>query len=160
MSGRPLDASVRSRARCSKRGAAATAGSGGVVTRREPGGCESMSGSWRDQIGPALSQADVARMLGAPQEAVQSDPHLLMLNQPGSRQPVYPVIQFHNRHPIPGLADVLEVLRGVLLPESIAAWLTSARPDLDGRRPIDVLRDMPSDGRVLELAQRQRAAAT
>lgn len=120
---------------------------------------EPANAAWRRQVGPALSQADVARLLGKSQQAVQKDRRLLMLRQPGTNRPVYPVMQFHERRPISGVADVLAALRESLLPESIAAWLTSERTDLDGRRPIDVLRDMPADGRVLELARRLAASA-
>jgi hypothetical protein len=120
---------------------------------------EPANAAWRRQVGPALSQVDVARLLGKSPQAVHKDRRLLRLTQPATRKPVYPVMQFHERRPIPGVAEVLAVLRDALLPESIAAWLTSSRTELEGRRPIDVLREMPADGRVVDLAHRLAASA-
>lgn len=111
---------------------------------------------WGELIGPALSEPDAARLLGRPVNEVAGDPGLLRLtNQDG--QPVYPVIQFDGRRPLPGLADVLALLDGPLLPLTIASWLTSPKAALDGRTAVQALRDGDQQ-QVLGLA-RQTAAA-
>jgi hypothetical protein len=51
---------------------------------------------WAAQLGPVLSQRDVARLLGRTEQAVSKDRRLLRLvNRDG--RPVYPVVQFDGR---------------------------------------------------------------
>lgn len=123
--------------------------------RRESAGNE----RWRRQVGPALSQADVARLLGKSVQQVQEDLDLLMLRQPGNATPVYPVFQFDGDRPLPGLAEVIRILSPALGPEGIAAWCTAVRTELDGRTPAQVLRQSGEAERVNALA-RQVASAS
>ena len=84
--------------------------------------------AWGRQIGPSLSQADVARLLGISAQAVSKSRALLRLRNRDGR-PVYPVLQFDGRRPLAGVAEVVALLDGPLLPLSIASWLTSPKPD-------------------------------
>lgn len=95
---------------------------------------------WADQVGPALSQQDAARLLGKTEQAVSKDPRLVRLRTADGR-PLYPVAQFDGRGLLPGVAEVVAVLGPVAeTPWTVAAWLTGSHADLDGRRPLDVLR--------------------
>ena len=47
---------------------------------------------WAAQIGPALTQGDVARLLNKTEQAVSKDPRLLRLRNRDGR-PVYPVVR-------------------------------------------------------------------
>ncbi len=95
---------------------------------------------WASQVGPALSQADVARLLDISVQAVSKSRGLLRLRNRDGRV-VYPVVQFDGRRPLPALQEVLALLDGPLLPLTIASWLTTSHPALDGRTPALALRD-------------------
>ena len=95
---------------------------------------------WGAQLGPSLSQRDVARLLAKSEQAVAKDARLLRLrNQDG--RPVYPVVQFDGRRLLPGVAEVVGILARVVEPLTVASWLTAPNPQLDGRRPVEALRD-------------------
>src|ERR671936_43388 len=51
---------------------------------------------WAEQVGPALAQGDVARLLGRTEQAVSKSKGLLRLRNRDGR-PVYPVVQFDGR---------------------------------------------------------------
>ena len=113
--------------------------------------------AWAAQIGPALSEAGVARLLGRSVDDVRGDPDLLRLPQrEGGR--VYPVVQFgEDGAPVAGVAAVLMVLAAVVgTPWTAASWLTSANRRLNGARPIDALR-RGEVAAVLSLAQQAAA---
>lgn len=112
---------------------------------------------WGAQIGPALTQADVGRLLDVTPQAVSKNRGLLRLQNRDGRL-VYPILQFDGRRVLPGLADVLAILEGSLLPLTIASWLTSAKRSLTGRTPVEALRDGDLD-EVLALARQTAAAA-
>lgn len=112
---------------------------------------------WAAQIGTALSQPDVARLLHVSVQAVSKNRGLLRLTNRDGRV-VYPVMQFDGRRPLPGLARVLGALDGSLLPLTVASWLTLATPALDDNTPVHALRDGDID-RVVALAH-QVAQAT
>ena len=113
--------------------------------------------AWAAQIGPALAQRDVARLLGKSEQAVAKDRKLLRLRNRDGR-PVYPVMQFEGRGQIAGIDDVVLVMAEVFHPLTVAAWLTGVNPALGDRRPVDALRESDED-RVLTIA-RQLAAAS
>ncbi|MGY1738371.1 antitoxin Xre/MbcA/ParS toxin-binding domain-containing protein [Geodermatophilus sp. SYSU D00684] len=106
---------------------------------------------WAAQIGPALNEADTARLLDLSPEEVRRAPDLLQLHNRDGR-PVYPVFQFAGRAPLLGVGEVVTTLTPALQPLAVAAWLTGPNRVLGGRRPADLLRDGDS-GRVLELAR-------
>jgi hypothetical protein len=96
--------------------------------------------AWVDQLGPALSGASVARMLGVSPQAVSSNKGLLRLTMRSGRVG-YPLFQFHGSRPVDGLAPIVRTLRPVVATEwTLASWLTSPNVELDGDTPIDVLR--------------------
>lgn len=113
--------------------------------------------AWAEQVGPALSQRDTARLLGKTEQAVAKDGRLLRLRTRDGR-PVYPVLQFAGRAQLAGVAEVVAVLRDALEPLSTASWLTAPHRDLDGRRPVDLLRAGEAD-RVLLVARRLARSA-
>ncbi len=113
---------------------------------------------WATQIGPALTQQDVARLLEVSVQAVSKNKQLLRITNRDGRV-VYPVFQFDGRRPLPGLGVVLTALHGALLPLTSASWLTLRTPALGDRSPAQALRD-DDVATVLALAhQVARAAA-
>jgi hypothetical protein len=96
--------------------------------------------AWMDQLGPAYRQADVAVLLTKSKQAVSSDRRLLRLVM-RSGGVGYPAFQFDGRRPLPGIAEVVEILGPVVETSwTIASWLTSPQPDLGGERPVNLLR--------------------
>lgn len=112
--------------------------------------------AWAEQVGPALTQSDTARLLGKSEQAVSKDPRLLRVRNRDGR-PVYPVVQFDGRSQCRGVGEVVTTLGAVLAPLTIASWLTTANPDLHGARPVEALADDPAA--VMTLARRLAAAA-
>jgi hypothetical protein len=108
--------------------------------------------AWAGQVGPALTQADAARLLGKTEQAVAKDRRLLRLKTRSGRV-AYPLVQFDGRRQLPGVADVVRTLTDVADPLTITAWLTGAHPALDGVRPVDALREGRRD-EVLAAARR------
>jgi hypothetical protein len=103
---------------------------------------------WSEQVGPALAQRDVARLLGKSEQAVAKDGRLVRVRNRDGR-PVYPVFQFAGRSVVPGVAEITPVLvRAVVDPFTVAAWWTGEHPALGGRRPLDAL----ADGDVADVA--------
>lgn len=113
--------------------------------------------AWTRQLGPAMSQRDVARLLGRSEQAVSKDPRLLRLRNRDGR-PVYPFLQFRGRALLPGIAEVVGVLTGVVEPLTVASWLTAPNRALGRARPVDALRDERID-EVLAVAGRFAARA-
>lgn len=112
---------------------------------------------WSAQIGPALAQGDVARLLGKSEQAVSKDPRLLRIRNRDGR-PVYPVVQFVGRGLLPGLPDVLAVLLASVQPLTAASWLTTPHEALSGGRPVDALRAGEGD-QVARLARQLASSA-
>lgn len=114
--------------------------------------------AWVEQLGPALSGAAVARMLGVSPQAVSSNKGLLRLRMRSGRVG-YPIFQFAGRLSVDGLADIVRMLGPVVATEwTIASWLTSPSVDLGGETPIDTLRDGHRSAPVAIAAQRFAAA--
>jgi hypothetical protein len=96
--------------------------------------------AWASQLGPALRQSDVARLLGKSKQAVSADGRLLRLEL-RSGPIAYPAFQFDGRRQLDGVATVVALLAPVTAtPWTIASWLTSPQPALGGVTPIDALR--------------------
>lgn len=112
--------------------------------------------AWAEQIGPALTQSDTARLLGKSEQAVSKDARLLRIRNRDGR-PVYPVVQFDGRSQRAGVAEVVTTLGDALEPLTVASWLTTPNPDLGGARPVDALADRAPA--ALALARRLAAAA-
>jgi len=114
--------------------------------------------AWVEQLGPALSGATVARMLGVSPQAVSSNKGLLRLRMRSGRVG-YPIFQFAGKRPIDGLADIIRMLGPLVATDwTTASWLTSSSEDLGGETPIDALRDGHRPATVAIAAQRFAAA--
>lgn len=113
--------------------------------------------AWAAQVGPALTQRDVARLLSKTEQAVAKDARLLRVRTRDGR-PVYPVLQFTGRGQLSGVAEVVAALRGALEPLTVASWLTAPQRELDGRRPVDALRAGIVEPVVLAARRLARAA--
>jgi len=97
--------------------------------------------AWAEQLGPPYRQGDVARLLEKSRQAVSADSSLLRLEMRDG-EIGYPVFQFDGRRVLPGIRAVIGILGPVVAsPWTIASWLTSASSILDGRTPIQALRD-------------------
>jgi hypothetical protein len=107
---------------------------------------------WAAQVGPSLSQADVARLLHKSEQATAKDGRLLRIKTRSGRV-AYPVVQFDGRAVLAGVPAVLQTLRPVADPLTILAWLTGRQKALQGRRPVDALR-AGEVAEVVGLAQR------
>jgi hypothetical protein len=113
--------------------------------------------AWGAQIGPALNEPDVARLLDTTKAAVRGDPSLLRLtNRDGTI--VYPVCQFDAGRPLTGVGEAVLMLSDVWQSLTVAAWLTAPNRRLDGRTPVQALRD-GDVAAVHALALRARANA-
>lgn len=99
---------------------------------------------WAEHLGGFYDVEAVRRLLGAPErpvtkQAVSKRRGLLALHT-GSGRVVYPCFQFVDGHPVDGLGEVLDVLPPTLVDRwTLASWLVSEDPELDGERAIDVL---------------------
>ena len=111
---------------------------------------------WSAHVGPALSQADTARLLKVSVQAVSKSAGLLRVRNRDGRV-VYPVVQFDGRRVLPGLPEVLALLDGPLLPLTVASWLVTNAPALGGRTPVAALRD--GDLELVQRLARQTVAA-
>lgn len=115
--------------------------------------------AWTEQIGPAYRQADVARLLGKSKQAVSADRHLLRLEM-RSGHIGYPAFQFDGPRQLAGVGEVVDVLGPVVASQwTIASWLTSPQPDLDGRRPLGLLREHRVDDVVSAARRAARSLA-
>jgi hypothetical protein len=113
--------------------------------------------AWAAQLGPALTEPDVARMLGTTVAAIRSDTGLLRVtNRDGMI--VYPVCQFEARRPLAGLSDVIRALSGVWQPLTLVSWMTAPNRQLGWRTPVQALHDGDPEA-VHELARRVGASA-
>jgi len=104
------------------------------------------SRTWSEHLGPFYDAEGVAALLARDgrtisRQAVSKRKGLLALTT-GSGRVVYPAGQFRGRVPVPGLDAVLhELPEGLVSRWTVASWLFSPEPELDGERPIDVLGD-------------------
>lgn len=99
---------------------------------------------WVEHLGALYDTDGVRHLLGRDDEpvsrqAVHKRKGLLALTA-GSGQVVYPAFQFHGRQLAPGLDRVLAALPGDLVSRwTVASWLVSPEPELDGETPIAAL---------------------
>lgn len=101
-------------------------------------------GEWREHLGGFYDVEAVRRLLNSTarpvtKQAVSKRRGLLALRT-GANRVVYPRFQFVDRRPVEGLGQVLDVLSEELVSRwTVASWLVSKSPELDGERPIDAL---------------------
>lgn len=117
--------------------------------------------TWVEHLGSFYDSEGVAKLLsrtGTPisRQAVHKRRGLLALTT-GSGQVVYPAFQFDGRRLVPGLSAVLDQLPETVVSRwTVASWLVSPEAELDGARPIDVLRDQGTEGQAAVLSAAQR----
>ena len=120
--------------------------------------------TWVEHLGAFYDTEGVQKLLsrhGAPitRQAVHKRRGLLALTT-GSGQVVYPAFQFDGQHPVKGLASVLDVLPEARASRwTVASWLVSPEAELNGERPVDVLRDQGPEGHIAVLGAARRWAA-
>lgn len=118
--------------------------------------------TWTDHLGGFYDVDGVRRVLarsGRPvsKQAVSKRRGLLALTT-GSGRVVYPVFQFSGGSPLPGLDAVLrEVPEPLVSRWTLASWLVSPQPELDGALPVQLLRE--GSGDVVAAAARDWARA-
>jgi len=116
------------------------------LARRVAGTLVDSSTAWVEHLGPFYDAAGVAALLGrdgqpVTKQAVSKRKGLLALTT-GSGQVVYPAFQFQDKRPAPGLIEVLSELPATIVSRwTLASWLSSAEPELQDERPIDVLHE-------------------
>lgn len=119
------------------------------------------SSTWVEHLGSFYDSQGVAELLsrtGTPisRQAVHKRRGLLALTT-GSGQIVYPAFQFDGRRPVSGLGALLEQLPETVVSRwTVASWLVSPEAELDGARPVDVLRDQGAEGQAAVLSAAQR----
>jgi hypothetical protein len=113
--------------------------------------------AWEDHLGAFYDGEGVRTLLGRggepiSRQAVHKRKGLLALTT-GSGQIVYPAVQFRAGSTAPGLAEVLAALPEALVSRwTVASWLTTPDPDLDGERPIDLLFESGPEGHAAVLS--------
>ena len=131
---------------------------GRLPTVTAPDDVAAADAAWAAQLGPALTEAAAARLLGRDTNQVARAPELLRLQQRETAERVYPLFQFTQDGQVPGVPAMLTLLSPFFVPLSIASGLTSRNRDMGHGRPIDVLRAGDAD-RVLLLARHLAADA-
>lgn len=117
--------------------------------------------TWIEHLGSFYDSEGVAKLLSRTatpisRQAVHKRRGLLALTT-GSGQVVYPAFQFDGRRPVPGLGAVLDNLPETLVSRwTVASWLVSSEVELEGARPIDVLREHGPEGQTAVLSAAQR----
>jgi len=100
---------------------------------------------WTDQLGPFYDSDAVRKLLGGVSRQAVSDRArrgVLLVLRTGAGRLVYPAFQFDRNGTVRGLPDVLAVFDlDDISAWTVASWLATPDPDLDGRRPVDALRD-------------------
>lgn len=104
----------------------------------------SWSSLWTKRIGPLLDAETVDERLKAIQERLgilYSRSDLFVVRAPdGSER--FPEVQFdESGRPLPGLASIIESFGENVEPLTIASWLTTGNERLEGRAPVEWLRD-------------------
>lgn len=120
--------------------------------------------TWVEHLGAFYDSEGVRLLLsrdGKPisRQAVHKRRGLLSLTT-GSGQVVYPAFQFDGQRPVPGLSAVLDLLPADLVSRwTVVSWFVSPEAELDGERPIDVLRDQGLEGQLAVRNAARRWAA-
>lgn len=113
---------------------------------------------WDDFLGPFYGPAQVAEILGGiSRQAVaeRRQRHTLLGLKTADGHWVYPVFQFDERNSVrAGLPDLLQTLAASGVDDwSLAGWLVSPLRSLDGRTPIEWLRQRRDLATLLEVGR-------
>ena len=117
-----------------------------ALARETAGRVVDTAAAWEAHRGAFYDFDGVRTLLSPPgrrisKQAVSKRKGLLALTT-GSGRVVYPHFQFSEQGPLPGLDAVLGELPESLVSRwTVASWLVSAQRELDGERPVDVLRE-------------------
>lgn len=114
---------------------------------------------WKRHLGPLLDCKQVQMMLGGRTRQAVSDlakrKRLLALPDAKGRLR-FSSFQFTSTgRPLPGLADILELLAAAdVNPYTMASWFVTPQPALNGESPVDWLRSGRDVSVVVEAARR------
>lgn len=114
---------------------------------------------WGKYLGPLLETEDVQTLLRVNSRQAVSDlakrGRLLALNASGGRK-VYPAFQFaRGGRPFPEMADVMKIFSGAVeTPYTIASWMVTSEPLLDGKTPAAWMQDGGDPEPLFEAARR------
>jgi hypothetical protein len=90
---------------------------------------------WDNQLGPVLTTAGVARLLGGVSRQAVAERRrrrTLLALRTADGELVYPVFQFDRGDVLPGLADVVACFAGAPVDDwTLAGWLTARHDELD-----------------------------
>nr|WP_231126459.1 antitoxin Xre/MbcA/ParS toxin-binding domain-containing protein [Motilibacter aurantiacus] len=117
-----------------------------ALARETAGRVVDTAAAWEAHLGAFYDVEGVRTLLSRggrliSKQAVSKRKGLLALTT-GSGRVVYPRFQFADGAPLAGLDDVLAELPEPLVSRwTVASWLVSPQPALDGERPVDVLRE-------------------
>ncbi len=133
-----------------------------VEIGRHAGEQAAAAATWRGRLGDTIDTETVVRLLGVTRQALDSRKKTgSVLALPGTRTSHYPTWQFDMSGPRPVVRDVtwriVTAFRERLDDDSpfmIAAWATSAQPELGDRTPIDWISHDGPDSAVIAAAQR------
>jgi hypothetical protein len=113
---------------------------------------------WNDLLGPFYTTVQVAKLLGAVSRQALADRRrrrTLLALKTADGVLVYPAFQFDERYRIlEGLPAVVQVLAGSGVDDwTLAGWLVSPSVALEGRSPVEWLREQRAREPLLELAE-------
>lgn len=110
--------------------------------------------AWQASLGPVYDTKGVARLLGSPHDPLTRQAvhkRALLALQTRDRHLFYPAFQFDGHEVVDGIPELLAILDESLVSRwTLAAWLVSTDPALDGQQPIAMLKT--DKERVLGLA--------
>jgi hypothetical protein len=98
---------------------------------------------WERELGPLATTSQVGELLHCSRQAVNERIHRgTILGLPALGGYAFPLFQFTNGgQTVHGISDVIRALSDTVeTPYTIASWLVTPEPELDGRKPIERLR--------------------
>lgn len=100
-----------------------------------------------DEVGPFFETSGVCERLGVTRQRVHAlaNQGRLLKVMTTDHVAFYPAFQFDGREPVHGLREVLAEFAEAEDPWMVATWFISPDPGLDGRSPIQALRDGATD---------------
>lgn len=117
--------------------------------------------TWEDFLGPLLAQDAVGDILGITSRQGVNDlcRRRRILGLPTKEGRLYPAFQFKDGRALPGLPAILGLLLAEASEWSVASWLRTPQPEVEGRTPVEALTaDTPSDLERVRVAAQRTAA--
>ncbi|ESZ72470.1 hypothetical protein X726_26740 [Mesorhizobium sp. L103C105A0] len=106
------------------------------ASRSEPAATLKLADDW---AGPVAGPTEIERFFGIPRSTLyrwQKRNEAVALNTRSSSKPVFPLRQFADGRPVPGIAEVISIVGS---PRQAWEWLISPNFQLKEQSPIDVL---------------------